>query len=232
MILKIEDYKILEENSSGGKIDIYVLPENIYAVPSFSPPTHDSPLEYIHIHKEKCPITSCKEKKTKLHSLVKKEAPICIHTVLVHSSNATLDSSTTAAASSSSSTSGTSTTVPEAKKKIKNPKINRDLTTKVVMDEISKHFPTMTKMNPSGFVTKSRSFVEKLVSSPSINQTIDGSTRKLCTACPETLLELWPFKPKQAFLLSLGHMTKIDIPVKFCRKCRRIFYPGRSLGSL
>jgi hypothetical protein len=221
-----KDYQILADNSSNGNINIFVLPENIYVVPSFYPPTHDSPVEYIHIRNQKCLLAKCKEKKSKLHTLTKKEAPICLHTVLIHSMDALKPSSSTALVPSSSNAMATSSSnAPKTKKHY--PKLNRELSTKVVMDKISEHFPTMTKMESTGFVKKSRRYVEKLVSSKNINQTIMGCSRNFCTSCQETILEDWPFKPKQAFLLSLGHMVKIEIPVKFCRKCRRIFYPGK-----
>lgn len=178
-------------------------------------------MDYVHIRKQKCPLTSCKESKSKLHTLSKKETPICLHTVLIHSLEAQ---------SQSSPSSSSSASLPSAetgvKKTIKNPKINRDLTTKVVMDKISQHFPTMTEMESSGFITRSRTDVEKLVSSKSVQETILKCTRKVCTSCHESVLEDWPFRPKQAFLLSLGHLVKVEIPVKLCRKCRRIFYPG------
>ena len=155
-ILKDEnDYKILEAYSSNGKINISVLPEEIYVVPSFSAPTHDSPVDYIHIRKQNCPLTSCKESKSKLHMLSKKETPLCLHTVLIHSLED--KSQSLPSASSSASLPSAETGV---KKTIKNPKINRDLTTKVVMDKISEHFPTMTEMESSGFITRSRTDVE------------------------------------------------------------------------
>ena len=216
----IKDENIYK-NSSDSKINVSVLPDDIYVVPSFSAPTHDCPVDYVHIRKQKCPLTSCKESKSKLHTLSKKETPLCLHTILIHSLQAKSQSSQST--SSSASFPSAETLV---KKTIKNPKINRDLTTAVVMSKISEHFPTMTEMESSGFIRKSRTYVEKMISSKRVQKTLLKCTRNVCTSCPESGLEDWPFRPKQAFLLSLGHLVKITIPVKLCRKCRRIFYPG------
>ena len=194
-----------------GKINIWALPDKVYIVPSFDTPGYESPLEYIHIRNEKCPLSKCKEKKSKLHSLEKKEQPLCLHTVLIHS---IAQASLTASSSS---------------KKTPMPKLNRELSTKIVMDKILEHFPSMTKMESTGFVRKSRRYVEKLVTNENRNETVMKQTIKCCTSCPETLLEDWPFKPKQAFLFSLGHLVKIEIPLKFCRSCKRVFYPGNFL---
>ena len=247
-LVDAEDFKILGENSTNGKISISILPEEIYVVPSFATPTHDNPLPYIHIRNQKCPLTTCKEKKSKLRVLIKKDAPPCIHTVLTHAISGKLKS-TTQQRSSSTPVPGTSTTpqvgtsstplagpsssvfrascTSATSAKVKNPKINRELTIKLVVHNISLHFPTMSKITSTDFVNRSRMYVEKLVSSDARNRTIEEHSRKFCTSCTKKALEDWPFKPKHAYLLSLGHLVKIEIPVKFCRKCKRLFYPGK-----
>ena len=208
-----EIIKELTEASSAGKIDVWELPDKIFIVPSFAPPSHESPIEYIHVKNESCPLSKCKQIKSKLHTLTKKEQPLCIHTILVLSAVQVEGSSK---GNEQSST-----------KKVSIPKLDRDITTKIVMNQISEHFPSLTKMESTGFVKKSRRYIEKLFASKSvINETILKLTPTWCTSCPGSQLEDWPFKPKQSFLFSLGHLIKIEIPLKFCRSCRAVFYPG------
>ena len=225
-----EECERLKEFSSDGKIRIWCLPDNIFVVPSFSQPSHDSPVEYIHIKNHVCPLASCKEKKSKLHQLAKKTAPLCIHTLLTYVIDQ--DPSTQGASSSSvPSLSSTPTlasskqTVTSSSKKIKNPKINRDLTTQVVIDNIVKNFPAMSHIDSSEFLRESRKYVEKLVNTNELQNVLHESSRKFCSSCIDSTLEIWSFQSKQAFFLSMGHMACIDIPVKFCRKCKRVFYP-------
>ena len=197
--------------STSGQIDIWKLPDNIYVVPSFSPPSHESPTEYLHIRNDKCPLSKCKEGKSKLRTLIKKEEPLCVHTVLVHSSVQDQELSK-------------ESTSP---KKIAFPKLNRDVTTKIVMNQILEKIPSLTNMETSGFIRRSRRYVDKLITNKDlINQTIEKQTLTWCPSCPQMQLEVWPFKPKQAFLFSIGHLVKIQIPLKFCRSCRAVFYPG------
>ena len=204
-----EVIKELTEASSAGKIDVWELPDKIFIVPSFSPPSHESPVEYIHVKDDNCPLSKCRQGKSKLHTLAKKEQPLCVHNILVHST-------VQVQGSSKSST-----------KKVAVPKLDRDITTKIVMNQISEHFPSLTKMESTGFVKKSRRYIEKLfVNANVLNETILKQTLTRCTSCPQSLLEDWPFKPKQSFLFSLGHLMKIEIPLKFCRSCRAVFYPG------
>ena len=83
-IFKDEDFKILQTHSTNEKIEVFVLPGNVYVVPSLAPPSHDNPLRFIHIRNQKCPLSTCKEKKSKLHTLTQKDNPLCIHTILTN----------------------------------------------------------------------------------------------------------------------------------------------------
>ena len=181
----------------------------MYVVPSFEAPSYDSPLEYIHIKDSKCPLPKCKEKKGKAHTLVRKEVPLCIHTVLVHSLTNT---------TSEPKSSTTKESVP---------KLDRDLTVGHVIDNISRYFPSLTKMENSGFVQKSRRYVERLHANKSeINKMIQDKTLTKCKSCPDSNLSEWSYKPRKAFLLSIGHMIQIEIPIKICTACKTVYYPG------
>ena len=210
-ILKDEDFQLLQSNSVDGKIDVFVLPENIFVVPSFAPPTHDNPLRFIHIRNQKCPLTTCKEKKSKLHTLTQKDNPLCIHTILTNYISG--KGVSTPARSASNPVKGTvppppsppprsfSTAVPPTGKKVKHPKLNRELTVKEVIQNIQHHFPTLSQLDSTSFVHESRIFVEQLISSNNINKIVQEHSRKQCTVCTDTILEEWGFKPKQSFIL-------------------------------
>ena len=201
-----DDLKVLSAASSDGQIPVYVLPGNNMVVPSFSPPSHESPLELIHIRNMKCPLGSCREKRSKLHTLTKKEQPICLHTILCHSVE-----------ESSPKSSAVKTKVP---------KIDRDLSVSFVMNRIREQFPGMGSVQLDEFLKKSRKYLEKLVKNPSKSEIIAEMTPKECKFCQTPLLD-WPFKAKQAFLLSMGHISEIEIVIRVCPKCKRVFYPGK-----
>ena len=142
-----------------------------------------------------------------MHALAKKDQPLCLHTFLIHALGQT----------------DQTTSEFSREKRPFFPKINRDLTVDFVISKIIENFPTMTKIETS----KSRRYVEKLVSTKKdINQTILGQCLGVCAVCPNSILEDWPFKAKKAFLISVGHLLQIEIPAKFCRSCKRLFYPG------
>ena len=209
MVKKPDDLKILAAAaSSEGLIPVYVLPGDNLVVPSFSSPNHESPLQLIHVRSNKCPLGSCKEKKTKLHTLVAKERPVCLHTLLCH---AVRDSAP-------STSSKTKTFVP---------KIDRDLSVNYLVDKIRDRFPSMESIHSAKFLKKSRKYVEKLAQNPSRNEVISNNTPKVCEFCKESVLLDWPFKSKKSFLISMGHLVEIEIVLKVCSACKRVFYPGK-----
>ena len=59
----------LQEAASNGIIAVFSVPGENLVVPSFSSPTHEAPLNYIHVRNDSCPLSSCKDKKSKLHTL-------------------------------------------------------------------------------------------------------------------------------------------------------------------
>ena len=204
------DREELVKVSSGGKINIWKLPDGTYIVPSMTDLTHESPVEFIHISNENCSLSKCKEKKSKTHALTKKDQPLCLHTFLIHAQSGTDQTSEFSSA-----------------KKPPTPKLNRDLTVDFVISKMIANFPTMTEIESSKFVTKSRRYVEKLVlNKKDINQKILEKCPSMCAVCPNSVLEDWQFKAKKAFLISVGHLLQIEIPVKFCRICKTVFYPG------
>ena len=217
-LLNEDLFKKVESTAKKGKIRFWAVPDNTYVVPSYEPANHDSPTEYIHIKDGKCPLSACKEKKNKVHSLAVKEVPLCVHNILIHS---TVDPPVSTDQPDTNST----------KPKLASPKMDRESTVKNIVTNISEHFPSITKMEQSGFVQKSRRYVEKLISNkPNLNDVIKKKCPLKCTTCPDSQLDDWSFKPKQAFLLSMGHLVKIEIPLKICNNCESVFYPGNYSG--
>ena len=213
-----DDLKVFKNASHEGKICVFVLPGDNLVVPTFSPPGHEIPLDLVHIRNSTCHLNSCKEKKSKLHTLTSKDQPLCLHTILAHAVKNP--------SSISTNTHSDKVSVKKVnKEKISVPKINRELSINEVVSQIKDHFPSMTSIR-SDFLSQSRTFTEKLFRSPNKNQVIKDHTAKYCKFCTETLLLDWPFQAKKAFLFSMGHMATIEVPLKVCPKCRRAFYPG------
>ena len=83
-----EDYlEKLKKANSDGTIKVYSAPGNNLIVPSLTDITYSCPVPYIHLRNLVCPIPSCKAKKSKLHTLGKKEAALCVHSLLGKASN-------------------------------------------------------------------------------------------------------------------------------------------------
>ena len=128
--LSSEHMNVLNEGSSDGTtIKVYSLPGNNIAVPSLFPTTHENPLSYLHIRNKKCPLQMCRETKSKLHTLLRKENPICLHTLL--STMAEVDSPTEIS------------TLTNAKKKTT--KLDR-IATIEVRKAVTKYVPYMTSL--------------------------------------------------------------------------------------
>jgi hypothetical protein len=199
------DLKILQEASNQGIISVFSLPGDNMVVPTCTLPTHEAPLNYIHIRNDKCPLGSCKEKKSKLHTLASKSQPLCLHTLLTHAVEKS-----------------------DKPKPMKPhvPKINREISVDEVVKEISEKFPNMSAIRKDEFLVKSRKYIEELFNKPNKNKVINDHVPKLCKYCPSTSLVDWPYKPKKAFLVSMGHIARVEILLKVCRKCKRVFYPG------
>lgn len=84
--LKAEDMEVLQSVSSGENIKVYSAPGKNLVVPSLREKSHECPVPYVHLRDLKCPLNSCKDKQSKLHTLAKKEPVICLHSLLGKSS--------------------------------------------------------------------------------------------------------------------------------------------------
>ena len=200
-----EDIDALRSAAVNGKLTVYSLPDTNFAVPSFSTPSHESPLGFLHIRKNKCPIRSCQAKRSKQRTLKAKEQAFCLHYL----------ANIAAIKQESKNAKGNSV-----------PKINRELSIGFIMENIQKTFPNLASFQSSEKLISSRTFVESLVQNPERNEIILKHIPSSCKFCKKDLLD-WNFPTKNSFLLSMGHIAIIKIPLKVCGSCRRVFYPGK-----
>ena len=207
-LINEESFEILRKSCVDGKLKIYSILANgdNLAVPLLQQKSHNCPVSYIHIRNMECPLPSCKARKSKLHTLGKKEPALCLHSVLAHKIT---------------QMTGNYQKSPE---RPKIPKIDRDLTIDFIMKKISIHFPTLSA-NKQKFLQSNRKFVETLSSGQIIDTEMKNQSLHKCPVCPLSLLTEWPFEAKKAYFISLGKLKEIKIPVKMCLQCRSLFYP-------
>ena len=109
------------------------------------------------------------------------------------------------------------------------PKLDKNRTVKYVATEIVKYFPSMSTLESSGFISRSRQFVEKMINDGDIETLLNSHSKTICSLCigseNNSLIE-WRMEPKNSYMLSLGHLVKIKIPDKCCRRCKCLYYPG------
>ena len=104
--------------------------------------------------------------------------------------------------------------------------INFSLTIEDVLERIKNGFPdSLSDIETSDFLTKSRTFVDSLVSLPDKLQHILKTLPDKCSYCDLHPLHDWIHKPAKSYFFSIGHLREINIQVKVCSKCRRAFYP-------
>ena len=204
-----DDLAVLQKATKNGSIKVYILPDNNLAVPSLGEKSHESPLDFIHIRNLKCPLNKCKELGSKLHTLLKKEGPICFHTLLGHCTQAQLSTKDTSS--------------KEKKKAV--PKVDRDSTVKFIVENIQKEFPTMSQIK-TAFLVKNCKYVQYLLQAEDINEEISKHIPSECPSCPGFKLIDWPYPAKKAFLVSIGAFKEIKVGMKTCPGCRTGYYPN------
>ena len=207
--------------SSGGSITTYILPGNNVVVPSMMKRSHDNPCEFLHIRNLQCPLQACKDKKkTKVRTLIKKDKPLCLHTLLADCTKL-LEAETIAEETNpGEATSAKASTRPKP-----GPKIDRDSTAKYIHDKIKEHLPTMSSQGASDFLVNNYNFTRGLLLNQNISEVINQTIPSECKFCEDSELIPWPFKAKNAFFLSMGHFREISIEVKTCEKCKVAYYP-------
>ena len=132
-----------------------------------------------------CPLQGCREKnRSKVHTLIKKDKPLCLHTLLGYSIPQQDD------ASQSSSV-----------KPKQVPKIDREATVKHILEKITEHVPSMTNQAQSDFLARNHQYTNNLVLNENISEIINNTVPTKCSYCENSELISWPYKPKTAFFL-------------------------------
>ena len=161
----------------------------------------NSPM-FVHLRQLICPLEACKRKgRSKLHTLLTKAKPLCLHTIVGLVSNVPAESTDS---------------------KLVDHQIDFKLTVNKVIHKVKNGFPTSFRLLEEGsFLVESKTFVAGLLSS---GDNLEDRIPQKCDTC-HCDLEDWKRKPARSYLISLGAIKKITIPVKRCPKCSCAFYP-------
>ena len=179
------EYEI-EMESSDGEVHVFQLPGGNLAVPLLGLEKDQFMTDFVHVRDLKCSLDRCMKKtKSKHHTLVVKDHPVCRHSLLGHLVENRTDKF--------------------SKKETKH-LINHELTIKHVISEIIANFPnSMEDCRESNFVPNSRTFVNTLTRMPDKLDQILKMVPSSCTYCSETL-EDWKHKTPKSYFLSMGHL--------------------------
>ena len=101
--------------------------------------------------------------------------------------------------------------------------VNRDGTIDMFLDSVMEHVPTATEDNEN-FLSLNKAFVERLLSKANISAELVKYSPKICPKCSENLVKWW-HKTKNSFLVTLGEIKCVTIPVRYCKKCGILIYP-------
>lgn len=150
-----------------------------------------------------CPLEECKcRMKRKVHSLVKKVKPLCIHTILAIQASEYVK--------------------PDSKVRHN---IDFEKTVKKVMIKIRSKFPVNFRMCEEGsFAIASKCYVDSLMLSINMEETLAAAAPKFCEDCNQEL-KIWKFKEPNSYCVTLGKMKETHIPVLYCSKCMCAYYP-------
>ena len=179
----------------------HILGQNV-AVPLFyDGDGYNSPL-YVHLKDLVCPLEDCKKKgRSKKHALIDKAKPLCLHMIVGLVSDVTAEK--------------------EKTKQVVH-EIDFKGTVKKDIQRVKEEFPKSYRLLEEGkFLMESNNFVTKLFSS---ELELEEKIPKICNSC-KVVLEVWKRKTPRSYLISLGGIKKVSIPVKVCPLCRCAFYP-------
>ena len=163
------------------RISIYSLPGDNLVVPSLLDKTHENPLPVLHLSKKVCALNACKEKRSKLHTLMKKEAPLCLHTLLANCLEGYENQE-----------------MQRPVKTIPTPKIDRNATVTFVLKKIKENFPSLSDQRCSEFLALSRQHITDIVHSDDISNEISKYLPSKCDFCFDTDLNSWPHRSTKA----------------------------------
>lgn len=138
-----------------------------------------------------CPLEGCKKKgRSKMHTLLSKARPLCLHTILAITADASGD-----------------------KKEIKTVEhlIDYRGTVEYVIEQIQSNFPTSFRSLEEGkFLSASKTFVDKMITSDeSLIYSLQCVPANCCRCCCS--LEVWKRKTPRSYLITLGKWIIIFI---------------------
>lgn len=150
-----------------------------------------------------CPEKKCNAGGSRVHSLTLKSNRLCLHAYLIIKAGLT----------------------QENQKEVVEPRreFNRGSTIDLVLDLIMEYLPTATEDN-SDFLHSNKNFVDQLCKKTDISAELTKYVPRVCPKCSGYLM-LWKHKTKNSFIVSLGDIKKVKIPVKHCVKCNLLLYP-------
>ena len=151
-----------------------------------------------------CPERKCLAGGSRVRNLVDKSQKICIHTSLVLKS-------------------GQSSEKGKKSDKKVNYEFDRAQTVDAVTELILEHIPSATS-DPRTFLKLNKDFVAKLCNKNDLSGELFKHCKSDCPRCSDKLSR-YTHKTKESFLLSLGDIKKVTIPVKHCDKCNILVYP-------
>ena len=157
---------------------------------------------FVHLRELVCTLGACKTKgRSKMHTLISKAQPLCLHSIIGHVANVKLKKKDT---------------------KEVHHQIDYKLTIKKVIQKVKSEFPPSFRLLEEGnFLKDSKAFVDDLYSS---GAELESRIQEKCDECTSGL-ELWKRKTPQSYFITLGALKKITIPVKRCPSCHIAYYP-------
>ena len=101
--------------------------------------------------------------------------------------------------------------------------MDRDGTVDLVIDLVLEHFPTATE-DDTNFLIHNKKYIESLLGKSNIEAELAKNIPQVCPRCNGAVVK-WKHKTKNSFLVSLGEIQNVVIPVNQCRKCFILLYP-------
>ena len=150
-----------------------------------------------------CPEKKCQAGGSRVHSLTQKSNPLCLHTYLILKAGIS---------------------EKNIEKSAQVHEIDRECTVDLVTNSVLEHFPSATE-DHTDFLKVNKQFLEQLFKMKDISAELTRHCVKKCPTCSGNVVS-WSHKTKESFLISLGDIKKVRIPVKQCQKCRVLLYPN------
>ena len=200
----------IQKKAVGGELSIFVMPDNIAAVPVLQPLSHKCASGFIHISllSPKCPLKKC-SKKVGSHHLVKADT-LCIHTMLCKLVNC-VNVDETIQRNIFNEASGV--------------QFSKQKTVERVVEKIIKNIPSHLECEKEiAYLQNSAKVQLELFNSKDLS-VYDS---KFCDYC-QSQTSKRNRNPKNCFLVTPGYMIQVKINTFVCHKCEVIIFPDMSI---